>query len=154
MPPAWNTKPASHDDEYLEKMTRALFAAGLNWKMIENKWPNFKKAFDGFSVLAVAKMSERDVGRLMKDGGIVRNERKVRSTVFNAGQFLLIKKESGSFRKYLESFGEDEDKLQETLQARFKHLGPSSARMFLWLAGYKLTPNKEERAWISSHKSK
>lgn len=132
-------------------MTRALFAAGLNWRVIENKWPNFVKAFAGFSPTKVAKMSQKDIGRLMKDRGIVRNERKVRATVHNAGQFLQVGKEFGSFRGYLDSFGRDEERLQTDLQARFRHLGPSSARVFLWLAGYKLTPNSDEKTWMATH---
>ncbi|QQG48763.1 MAG: DNA-3-methyladenine glycosylase I [archaeon] len=151
MPPSWKTKPASTDDEYLARMSRAMFAAGLNWRMIENKWPNFMEAFEGFSPAAVSKMTEKDVSRLMKDTGIVRNEKKVRATIHNAGEVVKLKKEFGSFKKYLDSFGKEEDRLQEDLQERFHHIGPSSARMFLWLAGYPLAPNREEKSWIASH---
>ncbi|TMI36952.1 hypothetical protein E6H25_01355 [Candidatus Bathyarchaeota archaeon] len=31
-------------------MTRSLFTAGLNWKVIEKKWPSFQKAFADFSI--------------------------------------------------------------------------------------------------------
>lgn len=85
----------------------------------------------------------------MKDSGIVRNEKKIRATVHNAGEFARVGREFGSFKKYLQSFGKDEQKLQEDLQERFHHLGPSSARMFLWLAGHPPTPNKEEKAWLA-----
>ncbi len=132
-------------------MTRALFAAGLNWKMIENKWPEFKRAFSGFSIGKVSGLSELDVQRLMKDEGIVRNEKKIRATLYNAGEFVRVQRKFGSFTKYLLSFGKDEDRLQQDLQQRFHHLGPSSARMFLWLAGYALTPTKEEKAWMAGH---
>ena len=144
------TVPRS-DDEYFARMTRALFAAGLNWKMIENKWPNFKKAFSDFNLVKVAKLSEKDIKKLLTDTGIVRNEKKIRATVYNAGEFIGIGKEAGSFKKYLESFGKDEERLQVDLKERFHHLGPSSARMFLWLAGYRLTPNADEKAWMPSH---
>jgi DNA-3-methyladenine glycosylase I len=139
------------DADYFSRMSRAIFTAGLNWNMIEKKWPNFDKAFAGFSPGRVAKLSEKDVKKLMQDHGIVRNERKIRATVHNAGQFLTLEKEFGSFRKYLDSFG-GEERLQEDLQEKFQHLGPSTARMFLWSAGYKLKPNREEKKWIAGHR--
>ncbi len=152
MPPTWKVKPPKDDAEYFERMSRALFTAGLNWSMIEKKWPNFEKAFAGFSPAKVASLSEAKVRALMKDTGIVRNERKIRATIHNAGQFMRLEKEFGAFRKYLDSFGKDEERLQEDLQEKFKHLGASTSRMFLWLVGYPLTPNREEKKWMSSHK--
>lgn len=59
MPPAWKVTQPKDDYGYLERMSRAIFAAGLNWKMIDNKWPEFKRAFSGFSVAKVARLSER-----------------------------------------------------------------------------------------------
>ncbi|MDA4124355.1 MAG: DNA-3-methyladenine glycosylase I [Thaumarchaeota archaeon] len=151
MPPASNVAPPKDDADYFGRMTRAIFAAGLNWKMIENKWPRFTEAFGAFSPSKVASMTERDIARLMKDEGIVRNEKKIRATLHNAGEFVRVGKEFGSFKEYLQSFGRDEQKLQEDIQERFHHLGPSSARMFLWLVGHKLTPNAEEKAWMAGH---
>ncbi len=149
MPPGWKVAPPKTDDEYFERMTRTLFAAGLNWKMIENKLPGFRKAFSGFGLQKVAKISEKGVSALLLDGGIIRNERKIKATIFNAQQILEIQKEFNTFSGYLESFKGNERKLQNDLQERFHHLGPSSTRMFLWLSGYPLTPNKEEKAWIA-----
>ncbi len=134
-------------------MSKALFSAGLNWKMIDKKWPNFRTAFADFSPGVVAKISESQVRELMKDTGIVRNEKKIRATVRNARTILEIEKEHGSFKKYLNSFGKHEERLQTDLQERFQHLGPSSSRMFLWSVGYPLAPNKEEKEWLASHKS-
>jgi len=37
------------------------------------------------------------------------------------------------------------------LQERFHHVGPSTARMFLWSVGYPLTPAREERKWMAAH---
>ena len=48
-------------------------------------------------------------------------------------------------------FADDEKSLQEDLQQRFQHLGPSTARMFLWSVAYPLTPNAEEKKWMTSH---
>jgi 3-methyladenine DNA glycosylase Tag len=152
--PAWKVTPPKDDAEYFERMTKCIFTAGLNWKVVENKWPNFRKAFGGFSPSKVAKFSGREVKALSGDAGIVRNERKIAATVLNAGEFLSLQKEFGSFKGYLGSFGKDERRLQGDLQERFKHLGPSTARMFLWSSGYELTPNAEEKKWMAAEKAK
>lgn len=120
--------------------------------MIEKKWPNFRKAFSGFTLNKVAKFSEKNVRALLQDESIVRNEKKIRATIHNAEQVLALEKEFRSFRDYLGSFRKEEDRLQEDLQTRFKHVGPSTARMFLWSVAYPLTPNAEEKKWMSSHK--
>jgi 3-methyladenine DNA glycosylase Tag len=147
-----NVKPPKSDDEYFERMTKSIFTAGLNWTMIENKWPNFHKAFAEFSLPKVARFSDKNVKTLMKDTGIVRNEKKIRATIHNAGEFLKLQKEFGSIKKFIDSYGKDEDRLQEDVQSKFQHVGPSTARTFLWSSGCQLTPNKEEKKWMAGHK--
>jgi 3-methyladenine DNA glycosylase Tag len=151
VPPGWKVAPPKDDAGYFERMSRALFTAGLSWEMVEKKWPNFRKAFAAFSPEKVAKMTERDVKTLMGDAGIVRNERKIRATIHNAGEFAKLKKDYGSFEGYIGSFGKDEARLQQDLQAKFKHVGGSTARTFLWSVGYKLTPTTEEKEWMSKN---
>ncbi len=131
MSPGWNVKPPKDDAEYFERMTKSLFTAGLNWRVVENKWPSFHKAFADFSLGKVAGFSERDVKALMNNAAIVRNEKKIRAAVHNAAEFLKLQKEFGTFRKYLDSFGKDEERLLVDLQEKFQHLGVSTARTFL-----------------------
>jgi 3-methyladenine DNA glycosylase Tag len=151
MPMSWKAEKPETDDGYFEHMTRAIMQAGLNWTMIEKKWPNFKKAFANFSIPKVAGYSESNVKTLMKDAGIVRNEKKIRSVIANAGELRRVSKEFGSFRGYLDSFKGDEEELIADLQRRFRHLGESSSRVFLYMAGEKLKPTREEQAWHDSH---
>jgi DNA-3-methyladenine glycosylase I len=151
MPPSWKVTLPKDDSEYFERMSRAILTAGLNWSMVEKKWPNFRKAFAGFSPEKVAKLTEKDVKALMGDDGIVRNERKIRATIHNAGEFVSLRKEFGSFKGYVASFGKDEGRLQEDLQEKFKHVGGSTARMFLWSVGYDLTPTAEEKKWMAKN---
>ncbi|MGH7773609.1 MAG: DNA-3-methyladenine glycosylase I [Candidatus Binatia bacterium] len=135
MSPAWKSTKPRNDAEYFERLTKTVFNAGLSWAVVEKKWPNFRRSFTEFSPAKVARFSEKNVKALMNDQGIVRNEKKIRATVHNAGQFLKLGKELGSFTAYLESFGKDEERLQTDLQERFQHIGPSTARMFLWTVG-------------------
>jgi len=149
--PTWKATPPRDDSDYFDRMSKAIFTAGLNWRMVENKWPAFQKAFSGFSPAKVAKLTEKDVKALMKNQGIVRNEKKIRATIENAKAMLAIEKEFGSVKKYIASFGRGEVKLQRELQERFSHVGPSTARMFLWMVNYPLTATKEERMWMKGH---
>jgi len=148
----WKATPPKDDDGYFESLTTHIFSAGLNWKVVENKKTGFEKAFAKFSPAKVAKFTEGDVKRLMGDTGIVRNEKKIRATIQNAAQFLEVKREFGSFKDYMERFGEDEKGLQSDISERFHHVGLSTARMFLWAVGYKLTPTKEEKAWMADYR--
>ena len=150
--PSWNVKPPKNDDEYFERMTKSIFTAGLNWSVVDKKWPSFQKAFVQFSPGKIAKFAEKNVSALMNDTGIVRNERKIKATVHNASEVLKLQKEHGSFAKYIGSFGKDEERLLSDLQEKFQHLGVSTARTFLWSVGYQLTPNSEEKKWMAGHK--
>ncbi len=154
MPQGWKADRPKTEDGYFERMNHAIFQAGLNWSMIEKKWPNFQKTFADFSISKVAGFNEAKVKTLMNDASIVRNEKKIRSSVANAKEFLRVQKEFGSFQSYLDSFKKDEEGLISDLQKRFRHLGESSARMYLYMVGRKLTPTKEEMRWHSGKAEK
>jgi 3-methyladenine DNA glycosylase Tag len=147
----WKATRPKDDRGYFENMTTHIFSAGLNWRVVEGKKAGFVKAFSNFSPDKVAKYKESDVKRLMKDEGIVRNEKKIRATIQNANQFLEVEKEFGSFGKYLSQFGKGDSLVIKDLQTRFRHVGPSTARMFLWSVGHPLKPTAEEKKWMASH---
>lgn len=151
MVPMMDAKKPGNDAGYFDRMSKAIFTAGLNWRMVENKWPDFRRAFMDFSPSKVAGLTEAEVRALMKNTGIVRNEKKIRATVENAKTVLALHKEFGFIVEYLDSFGKKEGRLLEDLQQRFSHVGPSTARTFLWMVGYPLTPTKEEREWMKGH---
>jgi DNA-3-methyladenine glycosylase I len=69
MAPMIDAAPPKDDRGYFDLMSKAIFTAGLNWTVVEKKWPSFRKAFSGFSPEKVAKLSERDVKALMEDPG-------------------------------------------------------------------------------------
>ncbi len=80
--------------------------AGLSWSTILNKREGYRKAFRGFDPERVARMSGRDVERLLALPGatIVRNRRKIESAIVNARSFLKVQEEQGSFDRYLWAF--------------------------------------------------
>lgn len=90
-----------HDDRKLfEFLVLEGAQAGLSWLTVLKKRENYRKVFYDFNPTKVAKMSERDVQRLLKDSGIIRNESKIRATITNAQAFLKIQEEYGSFNTY------------------------------------------------------
>lgn len=140
------TRP-KNSDGYFEEMTKAVFRSGFSWKVIEAKWPGFRKAFANFSVKEVALFDEPDIDELMQDKGIVRNYRKVRATVENARELMNIQKEHGSFGKYLKEIGRDgEEALCKSLSKRFSHLGPSTVFFFLRAVGEEMP--KTTQRWM------
>ena len=139
-PPEWwypKGKHPSSDDAYFENMCRIIFQAGLNWNVIDKKWHTTKKAFANFSVDKVARFSDADLERLLKDEGIVRNRGKIQAIILNAQQFKEIQKECGSFQKYLTSLDKSNNytSVVKELSSRFKWLGPPSASLFLYTVG-------------------
>jgi len=131
-----NRRP-SNDNAYFENMIRVIFLAGLSWKMIDEKWPNFKKAFMNFSIDKVAKFSEKDIQRLMSNAGIVRNQAKIVAAINNAKQFQRIKEEYGSLKGYINSLDKSDNyaSVIRELGKQFNRIGPSSARIFLYSVG-------------------
>lgn len=125
------------DSKYFANMTRVVFQAGLNWKVITTKWLDFQDAFANFDPEKVAQFTEADIQRLMTNKAIVRNERKIRATINNAEIFKEIVAEVGSFRNYLETLLTTQglDKTIKTLQNRFNRLGKTSSFIFLWSVG-------------------
>jgi len=95
----------SHDDRHLfELLTLEGAQAGLSWSTILRKRDGYRRSFAGFDPDAVARYTPRDVERLLRDPGIVRNRLKVESTVANAARVLDVQHEVGSFDAYLWAF--------------------------------------------------
>jgi DNA-3-methyladenine glycosylase I len=96
--------PVHDDRKHFEFLVLESAQAGLSWSTILNKRENYRKAYRGFDPEIVARFGPRDIERLLKDGGIVRNRLKIESSIKNAKRFLEIQKEFGSFDVYLWGF--------------------------------------------------
>jgi DNA-3-methyladenine glycosylase I len=143
MPDWWcRDKKPSSDKIYFENMCRVIFQAGLNWHVIDNKWPTTKKAFANFNIREVANFTNTDVERLMRDPGIVRNRGKIKAIIQNAQNFTAIEKQYGSFQKYLDSLDKSDNYANtiKDLVNKFKWLGPPSAGLFLYTVGEQIDP--------------
>lgn len=96
--------PLMDDDKLFEFLLLDTFQAGLSWQTILDKREGFKKAFDNFNAKKIAKYDETKMELLMQDAGIIRNKLKIKAAVSNANLFLQVKKEYGSFEKYIWQF--------------------------------------------------
>ncbi len=93
--------PVRDDRRIFEFLVLEVFQAGLSWRTVLYKRENFRKAFAGFDYKTIARFGARDIARLMKDAGIIRNRAKIEATIHNAKRFLEVKKEFGTFAKYM-----------------------------------------------------
>lgn len=94
-----------HDDRKLfEFLILDGAQAGLSWRTILYRREGYRKAFHHFDARRIAAFGAKNVARLMKDRGIIRNRLKIRSAIQNAKAFLLVQKEFGSFDRYLWQF--------------------------------------------------
>lgn len=91
-----------HDDRRLfEFLVLEGAQAGLSWLTILRKRENYRKAFDAFDVGRIAAYGRKDVLRLLKDPGIVRNRLKIEAAIRNARGALAICEEYGSLDAFL-----------------------------------------------------
>ena len=138
MPDWWyREKKPSNDDAYFENMCRVIFQTGLNWRVIEDKWPTTKKAFANFEVSKVAYFADAEVENLMKNTGIVRNKGKIKAIIQNAQNFIAIEKQYGSFQKYLDSLDKSDNYayVSKDLINKFKWLRASFSKPLLIYRG-------------------
>jgi len=120
------------DRRYLEQLVKAIFAAGLNWQVVQSHWAALGEVFHGFDPAAMAAMTERDIDRVAQDPRVIRNRRKISESVECAA-------EHGSFDAFLRSFGSPEEEIDD-LRHRFPGLGDFSAWWFMQSVGLPVPP--------------
>jgi len=78
--------------------------AGLSWLTILKKRENYREAYHNFDPALIANFREKEVGQLIENPGLIRNQRKIRASINNARRFIEIQEEFGSFCNYLWGF--------------------------------------------------
>lgn len=136
------SKPKSHaelaampEDRWLSIITKSVFQAGFNWKVIESKWDGFETAFDGFDVGRCAFMDDEKFDALLQDTRIVRNGTKIAAVRDNAA-FLLELRQEGGAGKVLGGWpSTDYVGLLALLGKRGSRLGGATAQYSMRFAG-------------------
>jgi 3-methyladenine DNA glycosylase Tag len=124
------------DDRILAEMTRRIFYAGFSWKVVDDKWPSFERAFHGFDPNACAFLSEEQLDALARDPGIVRNGAKIRTVQHNARFLLDLRSRHGGAGRFFADWPDsDYVGLLEILKKQASHLGGDAAGRFLRAIG-------------------
>lgn len=125
------------DDRYLSVMSRRIFRAGLQHRMVDARWPDFEAAFADFDPETVAAMDDdRDLRQLLKNEKLIRHPGKLRAVLKNARAMRELATEQGGFGVWIAGWPADEIvELWFELASRFTQLGGNSAPAFLRMTG-------------------
>lgn len=77
-------RPVRDENAVYERLVLEGFQSGLSWLTILRKRENFRAAFAGFEIAAVARFGPDDVERLVQDAGIIRHRGKIEAAIGNA----------------------------------------------------------------------
>lgn len=143
-----------HDDKLLfELLVLTGAQVGSDWTTVLKKRQDFRDAFSGFDAEIVANFTEKKITSICTDYGIELSQ--VRGAVDNANRILEIKKELGSFGKYLWSFvnhkpiatqyksclkipvktSKSESISKAMVRRGFRYVGPTVMHSFMQAAG-------------------
>ena len=94
-----------HDDRKLfEFLMLEVLQCGLSWQLMIKKRAIFRRCFDQFDYTKIAAYGPKDIKRILNTPGMIRSERKIKAIIQNARVFLQVRKEFGSFSKFLWSY--------------------------------------------------
>ena len=145
-----------HDDRIqFEYLMMEVMQCGLSWDLMINKREIFRKCFDNFEYDLISKYTEKDIERIMNTSGMIKSKKKIEAIINNAKNFIEIRKEFGSFCKYLWAYSDNKtilydkhelgyipvsnglsDKISKDLKKRgFKFLGTITTYSHLQAAG-------------------
>ena len=142
--------PVSDDHRLFEKLSLEGFQSGLSWRTILAKRESFRAAFHNFDFARIARFTERDVDRLLKDEGIVRHRGKIEAVIGNARQAQALVKLEGSLAAFvwryepmnqlakpqLASTSAESIALSKDLKRRgWKFVGPTTVYAFMQAMG-------------------
>lgn len=132
--------------DYFEVLTRAVFNAGLSWRVVDAHWPALADAFADFDPEVVAGYDEQDVERLIADDRLIQSHNKLAATPVNARTFVDLAAAHGGFPRWLETF-DDYDARERALKKAFKFIGEFGAywSMYTWQS-----PVPDYRDWCES----
>jgi DNA-3-methyladenine glycosylase I len=103
--------PVSDDHRLFEKLCLEGFQAGLSWRTILAKRENFRAAFHDFDFERIARFTQRDLNRLLKDEGIVRHRGKIEAVINNARRVRELVEREGSLAAFIWRYEPDTKQL-------------------------------------------
>jgi DNA-3-methyladenine glycosylase I len=143
--------PVSDDHRLFEKLCLEGFQSGLSWRTILAKRENFRAAFHNFDFNRIARFTQRDIDRLLKDEGIVRHRGKIEAVINNAKQVQDLVKKEGSLAAFIWRYEPETNQLtnpqsastsaesialsKELKKQGWKFVGPTTVYAFMQAMG-------------------
>ena len=145
-----------HDDRRLfEMLVLEGMQAGLSWLTVLRKREEFRKALENFEAPRLAAYDGKRIQSLLKNPGIIRNRLKIEAAIANAGAFLEVQKEFGTFDRFIWSLAsnkprqnhfrslkqlppqtpDSEAMSRELKQRGFRFVGPTICYAFMQAVG-------------------
>lgn len=148
-------KPLHDDTALFELFSLETQSAGLSWLTVLKKREGYRIAFEGFDLDKVAAYGEKDIERILGNGGVIKSRPKIESIINNARLFQEIRKEHGSLDAYFWSYvggspirndipdyktapctSEISDRMTKELKKRgFKFIGTTTLYAFMQACG-------------------
>jgi 3-methyladenine DNA glycosylase Tag len=124
------------DDRWLSAATKAVFCAGFNWRVVENKWSGFEEAFENFDLSRWVLSTDDDLAALLSDKRVVRNGQKLASVPRNARFFAGLSRENRGVGRYVASWSvTNQIGLMSALERGGDRLGGNTGLFFLRAMG-------------------
>jgi DNA-3-methyladenine glycosylase I len=148
-------RPLKNDQKLFEFLILDGAQAGLSWLTVLKRREGYREAFDNMNPESMARYTERDIKRFLKDTRIIRNRRKIESAIGNARSYLKMMEGPVSFSKWLWNWVDGEplinhfktmqeipastplsENISKELKARgFSFVGPTIIYAFIQAAG-------------------
>jgi len=98
--------PVHEDQKQFEFLVLESAQAGLSWLTILKRREGYRRLYADFDPEQVASFDEGRISVMLQDTGIIRNRKKIESSINNAQHFLEIQFQYGSFCNYIWGFVE------------------------------------------------
>lgn len=108
-------KPVHDSQELFRMLILEGAQAGLSWLTVLRRFEGYDRAFYNFEAKKIAEMGEDEILSLMQNPRIVRNLKKIESTIQNAKAYLKMQQSSEDFSEFLWSFVEGKTKVNKPL---------------------------------------
>ncbi len=143
--------PIQDDNELFARLVLEINQAGLSWTTILKKQSHFQRAYHQFDIPTVAAYKQKDINRLLNDEGIIRNRLKIRAAIENAQTILLLQKEYGSFKNWIDAHHPlPKESWVKLFKKTFYFTGGEIVNEFLMSTGY--LPGAHEKNCPIYHK--
>jgi 3-methyladenine DNA glycosylase Tag len=126
-----------NDDEFLEHASKIIFVAGFRYSLVEERWPLIRKAFNNLSIKKLSKFTDKDIDKMMKSKGMIRNIGKIKAIVENSKKCKEIQKDYGSVLKWIDELKRSYKKdplLNASLEESFRKFNRIGKITSGWLA--------------------